>query len=75
MIPSPPKIQGQVRLCADLLVASAGTPPPTDGPVTHDFDADVVVIGSGSTGVSTALYLAQEHGIKAVILEANQTAW
>jgi glycine/D-amino acid oxidase-like deaminating enzyme len=56
-------------------VASAGTPPPTDGPVTQDIDADVVVIGSGSTGVSTALYLAQEHGIKATILEANQTAW
>ena len=56
-------------------VASAGTPPTTDGPVSQDIDADVVVIGSGSTGVSTALYLAQEHGIKAVILEANQTAW
>ncbi len=56
-------------------VASAGTPPSNDGPVTKDFDTDVVVIGSGSTGVSTALYLAQEHGIKAVILEANQTAW
>ena len=56
-------------------VASAGTPPADDGPVTQDIDADVVIIGSGSTGVSTALYLAQEHGIKAVVLEANQTAW
>jgi len=55
--------------------ASAGIPPKTDGPITQDIDVDVVVIGSGSTGVSTALYLAQEHGIKAVILEANQTAW
>jgi glycine/D-amino acid oxidase-like deaminating enzyme len=36
---------------------------------------DVVIIGSGSTGMSTALYLAQEHGIQAVVLEANQTAW
>jgi hypothetical protein len=34
-----------------------------------------VVIGSGSTGMSTALYLAQDHGISAVVLEANQTAW
>jgi glycine/D-amino acid oxidase-like deaminating enzyme len=25
--------------------------------------------------MSTALYLAQEHGIQAVVLEANQTAW
>lgn len=56
-------------------VASAGTPPDDDGPITHDIDADVVIIGSGSTGISTALYLAQEHGIKAVVLEANQTAW
>ncbi len=56
-------------------VASAGTPPADDGPVTGDFDADVVVIGSGSTGMSTALYLAQEHGIQAVVLEANQTVW
>ena len=56
-------------------VASAGNPPQTDGPVTQDIDTDVVIIGSGSTGVSTALYLAQEHGIQATILEANQTAW
>lgn len=56
-------------------VASAGAPPEDDGPVTHDFDVDVVVIGSGSTGMSTALYLAQDHGISAVVLEANQTAW
>lgn len=56
-------------------VASAGTPPPDDGPVTQDFDVDVVVIGSGSTGMSTALYLAQDHGINAMVLEANQTAW
>ena len=56
-------------------VASAGTPPPDDGPVTGDTDADVVVIGSGSTGISTALYLAQAHGIKALVLEANQSSW
>ena len=56
-------------------VASAGTPPPDDGPIRGDVDADVVIIGSGSTGMSTALYLAQEHGIRAVVLEANQTSW
>ena len=55
--------------------ATANNPPQTDGPVTQDIDTDVVIIGSGSTGVSTALYLAQEHGIQATILEANQTAW
>jgi glycine/D-amino acid oxidase-like deaminating enzyme len=56
-------------------VASAGTPPADDGPVRSDFDADVVVIGAGATGMSTALYLAQEHGVQAVVLEANQSAW
>ncbi len=56
-------------------VASAGTPPQDDGPITGGTDADVVVIGSGSTGISTALYLAQEHGIRAVVLDANQTSW
>ncbi|MGJ7541771.1 NAD(P)/FAD-dependent oxidoreductase [Variovorax sp. LT1R16] len=56
-------------------VASAGTPPEDDGPVVRDIDVDVVVIGSGATGMSTALYLAQEHGIQATVLEANQAAW
>jgi len=55
-------------------VASAGLPPPDDGPVQQDMEAEVVVIGAGSTGISTALYLAQEHGIQAVVLEANQSA-
>ena len=56
-------------------VASAGTPPPDDGPIDGDIDVDVAIIGSGATGLCTALYLAQEHGIRAVVLEANQTAW
>ncbi len=56
-------------------VGTAGTPPPDDGPVDHDFDADVVVIGSGFTGLVTALNLAQEHGVKAVVLEANRAVW
>lgn len=56
-------------------VASAGTPPEDDGPVRQDMDVDVAIIGSGSTGLSTALYLAQEQGIRAVVLEANQVAW
>ena len=56
-------------------VASAGMPPADDGPIRGDVDADVVVIGSGSTGISTALYLAREHGLQAVVLEANQSAW
>ncbi len=56
-------------------VASAGAPPADDGPIEADVDADVVIVGSGFTGLATALFLAREHGIKATVLEANQSAW
>ena len=56
-------------------VATAGTTPPDDGPITGDTDADVVIVGAGFTGLATALFLAREHGIRAAVLEANQTAW
>ena len=56
-------------------VASAGTPPDDDGPITQDTDADVVIVGSGFTGLAAALFLAREHGIKATVLEANRTVW
>ena len=56
-------------------VASAGPPPADDGPVTSDRDVDVVIVGSGFTGLSTALSLARDHGIKATVLEANRVAW
>jgi len=56
-------------------VATAGTPPDDDGPVSADIDADVVIVGAGFTGLSTALFLAREHGIRAVVLEANNVAW
>ena len=46
-----------------------------DGPVTRDVDADVVVVGSGYTGLSCAIHLAKEHGLKATVLEANGVAW
>ena len=56
-------------------VATVGPSPADDGPVAHDLDADVVVIGSGSTGLSTALSLAEAHGVHATVLEANQLSW
>lgn len=54
---------------------TSGHPPPDDGPLTQDIDVDVAIIGAGYTGLSCALHLAREHGIKAHVLEANQTAW
>jgi len=56
-------------------VATAGAPPEDDGPILHDTDADVVIVGSGFTGLATALFLAREHGIRAIVLEANQSIW
>lgn len=55
--------------------ATAGTPPADDGPVTQDMDVDVAIIGSGYTGLAAALFLAREHGIRAVVLEANRVSW
>lgn len=46
-----------------------------DGPWVGNAEVDVAIIGGGYAGLSCALHLAQEHGIKAVVLEANQTAW
>jgi glycine/D-amino acid oxidase-like deaminating enzyme len=54
---------------------TAGPAPADDGPVTSDMDADVVIVGGGFTGLATALFLAQKHGIQATVLEANQLAW
>jgi gamma-glutamylputrescine oxidase len=55
--------------------ATAGPAPEDDGSVQGDIDVDVAIIGSGFTGLATALFLARHHGIKAVVLEANQVAW
>ena len=41
-------------------IATAGAPPPDDGAIRGDVDADVVVIGSGYTGLSCAIHLAKE---------------
>lgn len=56
-------------------IGTAGPAPEGDGPVTRDMDVDVAVIGSGYTGLSTAIHLAKEHGVKATVLEANGVAY
>ena len=56
-------------------IGTAGPPPEDDGPVNGDIDVDVAIIGSGFTGLSCAIHLARDHGIKATVLEANRVSW
>lgn len=63
------------RYAPTYWVDTAGPAPADDGPVLKDIEADVAIIGSGFTGLATALFLAREHGIKATVLEANRAAW
>ena len=49
--------------------------PEDDGVLCGDLRVDVAIIGAGYTGLSAAYHLATVHGVKAVVLEANQTAW
>ena len=55
--------------------ATAGTPPTCDGPIARDVDVDVAIIGAGYTGLACAIFLAEEHGIRATVLEANRVSW
>ena len=56
-----------------LYAATARPAPPTPR-LDGDRQADVVVIGAGFTGLSTALHLA-ERGADVVVLEANEPGW
>lgn len=56
-------------------IDTAGKPPADDGPIVRDTEADVVIIGSGFTGLTAAIFLAEQYGIKAIVLEANRVAW
>ncbi|MBP2234371.1 taurine dehydrogenase large subunit [Sinorhizobium kostiense] len=60
---------------ASYWMAISGPGPEDDGRVEGDVDADVVVIGGGYTGLSAALSLARDHGLKPVVLEARSSAW
>ena len=51
--------------------AEPATPTPA---LDEDVRADVVVVGGGITGLSTALHLA-EQGAKVVLLEAEEPGW
>ncbi|MDH3689126.1 MAG: FAD-binding oxidoreductase [Gammaproteobacteria bacterium] len=56
------------------LWAHTAAPAPDTAPLEEEKHADVVVIGGGYTGLSTALRLAQRK-VKVVVLEAEQTGY
>jgi glycine/D-amino acid oxidase-like deaminating enzyme len=54
---------------------AAATPPGPDLPaLTGNAEADVVVIGAGFTGLSTALHL-REAGVDVAVVEAMEPGW
>lgn len=53
------------------LWAATAAPPPDTQPLTQSAQADVLVVGGGYAGLSTALHLA-EQGVRVVLLEARE---
>ncbi|MDD1523636.1 MULTISPECIES: NAD(P)/FAD-dependent oxidoreductase [Bradyrhizobium] len=53
----------------------AGPPPQDDGAIQEGVEVDVAVIGGGYAGLSAALSLARDYGIRAIVLEARSVAW
>lgn len=64
---------GGEPLPPSLWAATAPAAPPTP-PLTESITTDVLVIGGGYTGLSTALHLA-ERGTQVTVLEANDPGW
>lgn len=52
------------------LWAATAAPAPDTAPLDSDAQADVVIVGAGYCGLSTALHLA-ERGVRVVVLEAR----
>lgn len=57
----------------DSTIADPGWRHPA--PLQAQVGAEVVIVGGGLTGLSTALHLARDHGIHACLLEAGSLGW
>src|SRR5688572_26502330 len=60
---------------ASYWAATAGLIPADDGAAPARAEAEVAIIGGGYTGLSCAYRLARDHGIRAIVLEANRPGW
>ncbi len=58
----------------DSLWATSATPAPNTPALAGKHSADVVVVGAGFTGLSTALHLG-EAGKTVIVLEAGEPGW
>ncbi|WP_332686500.1 NAD(P)/FAD-dependent oxidoreductase [Bosea sp. (in: a-proteobacteria)] len=56
------------------LWAATAQPGPALSPLEGDVQSDVVVIGAGFTGLSTAIHL-REDGVEVTVLEAAEPGW
>lgn len=56
------------------LYAATARPAPPVPPLDGDAQADVLVVGAGFTGLSTALHLA-ERGVRVIVLDAAEPGW
>lgn len=54
--------------------ASTTLPPPL-APLTGEAETEVAIIGAGYAGLNAALELAENHGIRATVLDAGQPGW
>lgn len=61
------------RDAVTVYALTAGAEPPVE-PLSGDWRGDVVVVGGGITGLSTAYHLARA-GVKVAVVEANGFGW
>src|SRR5204863_9595002 len=69
-LPFPPDDNGPIPAYFD----SFAPPGPSTEKLDGDRQADVVVVGGGYTGLSTAVHLA-ERGARPIVLEARDIGW
>jgi glycine/D-amino acid oxidase-like deaminating enzyme len=69
-LPFPPDDPGPIPAYFD----SVAPPAPATEKLEGDRQADVVIVGGGYTGLSTAVHLA-ERSIRALVLEARDIGW